>query len=119
METTIEFTYGKHTLYITDPKELENYVNFTSFLLDNLVITYKPGYMSTYFTSNKKIVLRTFFLDVILFPDLLIKYSDLGITPTIQKFLFEVLALYCKAKNDDSPEQTSEIKMSIRTYENV
>lgn len=119
METSIEILYEEKSIYITNPQELENYIGFLMFLIDNDIINKTPDFMSVYYSSDKKITLKTYFINTELFPDLLDKYKDLGISPIIQLFLFRILSLYCKVKNKRQEISGHIIRLSVRTYENV
>lgn len=119
METSIEISYGEKSIYITNPQELENYIGFLMFLIDNDIINKTPDFMSVYYSSDKKITLKTYFINTDLFPDLLDRYKDIGVSPIIQLFLFRLLSLYCKVKNKRQEISGHIIRLSVRTYENV
>lgn len=119
METSIEISYEKKSIYITNSQELENYIGFLMFLIDNDIINKTPDFMSVYYSSDKKITLKTYFINTDLFPDLLDRYKDIGVSPIIQLFLFRILSLYCKVKNKKQEISGHIIRLSVRTYENV
>lgn len=119
METSIEISYGEENIYITNQQELENYISFLMFLMDNNIISRTPSYESNYYSTNKKIVLRTYFINTHLFPKVLDKYKDIGFSPIIQAFLFIMLSIFCKVKIEKQGNQEQFMSLFVRTYENV
>lgn len=114
MENTIEFVYGQKNIYISNRREMENYIGFINFLKSNNIISNKPNYSSIYYSTDSSIKLDMYFADLAYLAKTLNNFSDLGFTPSNQFFLFKMLSLFIEVKLKERKDNY--FRIFIRTY---
>ena len=118
MEFSYEFSYGHKTFYVTDQQKAEGCFDFIKFLQKNEITSNNP-HEEVYYSTDKKITLKTYFLNTDKFSDLLDLYADMGMFPSVQYYLFKVLNMYIQEKGNGNYKDNYRFKIFMRTYEKL